>query len=356
LDVPTFTSSRIGKNQFDPSSFRSSSALAAAKAVALSSATKSQQQGTLPLLWLPSQSIVQKFEDDWRSSDASLLPAVILLSTGMILSAFVAVRLLAPRACKRCNRLRVCSARTLHGQALGHVMASDMVGEANGSDFFPSCTWRGHYNQYGQRHNVCSFPFVFEQRGNRFILTGSGQDTIGKYEIDGYWNPETMRVAFVKEYERGSINSNGRVDHRENKGHKVLYQGRALPHMGQGIKGTWSVETAKYRGSGDFHLWPEQMPALSPTWFRVPEASAPPLEVVVQQQATAPPLQVYDVTPDGICVVCLERQINVALAPCGHIAVCSSCGGNNGQRLHRQCPICRQAILHVIPCRAPGSN
>lgn len=212
----------------------------------------------------------------------------------------------------------MCSASTLHDRALDHVVASDIVRDAHGSAFFPSCTWRGHYNQYGQRHNVCSFPVAFEQQGGQFILTGSGRDTIGKYQIDGYWNPDTLCVAFVKEYVRGSKNSNGFVDHHENKGHKVLYQGSALPHMGQGIKGTWSIETASYRGSGNFHLWPEQMP------------SAPSFEVMLQQEFFAP--------PDGICVVCFDRKINVAFAPCGHIAVCSSCCANNGQRLDRRCP------------------
>ena len=47
-------------------------------------------------------------------------------------------------------------------------------------------------------------------------------------------------------------------------------------------------------------------------WEDVQDRSAP---------ADCPP-QLFDATDDDICVVCFDSQIDTAMLPCGHIAVC----------------------------------
>lgn len=377
----------IGYYNFDDNEMPGKDALDMAGRV--STSTKSQ----VPLLWMPSNAsaMLEDFESSWNQSDTKLLPACILLSVSMgplfLLALLVLCAPLAPLSCRR--RFRRCQAKifdrkNVYAAAQDYINASDSgSGQSRlvagldplapthhtgpspsrlenqaGSDrhnHFPSCTWRGYYKQYGSRHNLCSFDLHFSAEAfGRLVIGGRGQDDIGRYEIDGEWSPATMRISFVKEYELGSQNIHDRIDWRENKGHRVLYTGKAGSTPGQGFKGTWSLDVNSFRDQGEFHLWPEELPALSQTWFRMPEPSAPPLELgavrgteLQGMQASAPPLQVYEATPDGVCVVCLDRKIGVALAPCGHIAVCSYCAG----RLSAQCPICRRPVEHVIPCR-----
>jgi len=119
-------------------------------------------------------------------------------------------------------------------------------------DHFPSCTWRGYYKQYGSRHNLCSFSLQFsESTSGVFSIDGGGQDDVGRYGIDGEWNPVTRRLAFVKEYELGSRTVNGHIDWRENKGHRVLYKGEGLATPGQGFKGTWSLDVNSFEIQGN---------------------------------------------------------------------------------------------------------
>lgn len=45
------------------------------------------------------------------------------------------------------------------------------------------------------------------------------------------------------------------------------------------------------------------------------------------------------------CCVCLERESEVVLKPCGHARFCSTCMENNN--VHR-CPICRTSIQNKV--------
>lgn len=47
---------------------------------------------------------------------------------------------------------------------------------------------------------------------------------------------------------------------------------------------------------------------------------------------------------DTICKVCLDRQANIVLLPCKHVAVCSQCVFG----LNDKCPICRAKIGEKI--------
>lgn len=194
----------------------------------------------------------------------------------------------------------------------------------------PSGTWRGYYNQYGSRHAVCEFKLAFN--GDR--VHGNGVDDVGSYSIDGFYSQGTGRIAFRKQYVQGSTASNGRAS-RENLGHCVEYRGEcAGTDLGHGVRGLWYVETALYRGSGRFHIWPVldlQSPAAA-------EAGA----AFVRTHPT------FKVSPDNVCAVCYDRAIDVLVDPCGHIVICAVCA----ERLNpRKCPICRADILQVLPAQ-----
>merc|ERR1712070_669838 len=141
-------------------------------------------------------------------------------------------------------RSRTCDRTDMYRAALEYVNAPNADQQSLNSQHFPSCTWRGYYRQYYSRHNLCSFDLHFceDTSSGLFRIDGTGQDDIGVYVIDGEWNPRSRRMAFVKEYELGSQTTYGRVDWRENKGHRVLYKGRAQREPGQGFKGTWSLD------------------------------------------------------------------------------------------------------------------
>ncbi|XP_028330859.1 mitochondrial ubiquitin ligase activator of nfkb 1-A-like [Gouania willdenowi] len=53
-----------------------------------------------------------------------------------------------------------------------------------------------------------------------------------------------------------------------------------------------------------------------------------------------------DNQPDNTCVICLNRSRNCALLDCGHVCCCYTCYQALPQPL---CPICRQAIIRVLP-------
>ena len=53
----------------------------------------------------------------------------------------------------------------------------------------------------------------------------------------------------------------------------------------------------------------------------------------------SPPRAASGGDADGECVVCLERQAQVAVIPCGHVCLCAECAQQQGL-----CPICRSHI------------
>eukprot|EP00746_Dinoflagellata_sp_MGD_P124480 gnl/MRDRNA2_/MRDRNA2_59080_c0_seq1.p1 gnl/MRDRNA2_/MRDRNA2_59080_c0~~gnl/MRDRNA2_/MRDRNA2_59080_c0_seq1.p1 ORF type:complete len:326 (-),score=52.06 gnl/MRDRNA2_/MRDRNA2_59080_c0_seq1:52-1029(-) len=194
----------------------------------------------------------------------------------------------------------------------------------------PSGTWRGYYNQYGSRHAVCEFKLAFD--GDR--MHGNGVDDVGSYSIDGLYGQGSGRISFRKQYVRGSPAANGRIS-QENLGHYVEYRGEcAGTDLGHGVRGLWYVETALYRGSGRFHIWP----VLD---LQSPEAAA----AGAAFKRTHP---TFKVSSDNVCAVCYDRAIDVLLDPCGHIVICADCA----ERLNpRKCPICRTDILQVLPAQ-----
>ena len=96
---------------------------------------------------------------------------------------------------------------------------------------FPSGEWRGYYLQTGFGKHRQTLVLTF--RGGR--MTGSGDDSIGRFTIKGRYDVESKEVTWTKSY-LGS--------------HDVYYRGfREI----KGIWGTWEIGEAH---RGGFHIWP----------------------------------------------------------------------------------------------------
>mmetsp|Transcript_45061 Transcript_45061/g.107071 ORF Transcript_45061/g.107071 Transcript_45061/m.107071 type:complete len:449 (-) Transcript_45061:58-1404(-) len=300
----------------------------------------------IPILWMPNSDLDEfdSFVRGWKASANSLPLAVLLLAFGMaplVVALFTVVFWPA--------RLRSACSAKLTGvpPVLAHYVdgPSPLLSHQVGSTWFPSGAWSGYYDQYGYRHTLCNFDLVFEGRYGSWTMRGHGVDDIGHYTLSGSWNPETLRLGFSKKYQAQSRTSAGIINHTENLGHTVEYRGEALGSIGEGIKGTWWVKTRVYSGRGAFHLWPVN--------FVRPQANAGAMEEAGLDVPSAPPPSPsaprFNTTSDGVCVVCFERRINVALEPCGHVAICRTCADAlQGPGRSRSCPICRTRIEEVI--------
>jgi hypothetical protein len=60
-------------------------------------------------------------------------------------------------------------------------------------------------------------------------------------------------------------------------------------------------------------------------------------------------------SPGGECVVCLSACVEVAIEPCGHAVLCTSCatsisssGNGSGAGASRQCPVCRTPVKKTL--------
>jgi len=238
---------------------------------------------------------------------------------------------------------------------------------------FPSGTWRGYYKQNGQDHSLFSFRlglaedplFGKSARGlqcaphQRDLLTiwichntgcqvhfrgllqldGSGHDTVGKYDIKGFWNAENGRMTFTKKYQKGT------GDTYENLGHQVEYHGEVQGSFSAGIRGKWYFAIGSDEEGVVFHIWPEcQQPFLSSvsaaslgeSTLRHRQKSAKDMTDAVHQSTSA---LGFEASSDNECVVCFDGAINTMLRPCGHIALCAVCAN----RLD-VCPICRAPV------------
>ena len=49
------------------------------------------------------------------------------------------------------------------------------------------------------------------------------------------------------------------------------------------------------------------------------------------------------------CKICMDKDLSVALRPCGHIVVCEDCVG----KLSRKCPTCRETIIGTLKIYLP---
>jgi hypothetical protein len=103
---------------------------------------------------------------------------------------------------------------------------------------FPSGPWTGFFLQYWLPGRHTTDLRVTWRDGK---LTGTGQDWVGPYRIDGSYELDTGRCEWTKRY-LGK--------------HAVAYRG---VNDGHGIWGVWEIRIlgGLYVDRGGFHIWPE---------------------------------------------------------------------------------------------------
>ena len=204
--------------------------------------------------------------------------------------------------------------------------------------YYPSGAWRGYYVQAGSEHGVAEFDLSFRPDG---AVTGGGTDEVGAYAIRGR-HAANGRVAFTKQYTRGSANARGAVlPRRLNPGHTVEYRGRAAaltaggrPALGRGVRGTWELD-AGGRDAGRWHLWP-----VMEGWEDERSADG---------GGGGPGSPGGEFEAEDECCVCMDAAIGARLEPCGHICLCVRCANRLSPP---QCPLCRGpiAVVRALEC------
>src|SRR5579871_3130443 len=99
-------------------------------------------------------------------------------------------------------------------------MVEQVLADLEHDSRFPSGPWTGFFLQYWMPGRHKTNLHLTCQGGQ---LTGTGQDWVGPYTIDGSYNPGTGRCEWTKQYL-------GR--------HAVTYRG---VNDGRGIWGTWEL-------------------------------------------------------------------------------------------------------------------
>lgn len=194
---------------------------------------------------------------------------------------------------------------------------------------YPSGAWRGYYSHVDGQHGVCEFRLAFDSSGIR----GDGTDDVGGYSIRGLAG-SNGHVAFTKQYLAGTLSAGGLV-RAENQAHAVEYRGKAArtdangrPVLGNGVRGKWSIRRHGWLPvtmySGVFHLWP------------------------VMRHWEVDGDEADGAAEESECCVCYDRQIDVRLEPCGHVALCGACAA---QLRPQRCPLCRVDIRQVQSVR-----
>jgi hypothetical protein len=96
---------------------------------------------------------------------------------------------------------------------------------------FPSGPWTGFYTESFSKQQ---FPMNLQLVFSHGRISGSGDDGVGSFTIEGRYDERSKECAWIKQY----IGA-----------HKVAYSGGADHH---GIWGLWHL----WGRSGGFHIWP----------------------------------------------------------------------------------------------------
>ncbi|CAF1469126.1 unnamed protein product [Adineta steineri] len=115
----------------------------------------------------------------------------------------------------------------------------------NLDSLFSSGQWMSRYFQYKQWHGPHLFSLFFNHKQQK--VTGSGEDDVGEFSIDGIYSLNTRRIALTKKYQKGTGNSS------QNLGHTVIIQIK-WDSQKQLFDGKWYVKTNKYQGEDRFEL------------------------------------------------------------------------------------------------------
>jgi hypothetical protein len=116
-------------------------------------------------------------------------------------------------------------------------MRDDIAAGPEADPRFPGGPWTGFFLQYwlpGRQRTDVDLDFAGGS------LAGTGTDRVGRYTVDGTYDPVTGRCEWTKQYV-------GK--------HRVAYRG---VNDGHGIWGVWEIRILRglYADRGGFHLWP----------------------------------------------------------------------------------------------------
>ncbi|CAF1313922.1 unnamed protein product [Adineta steineri] len=129
---------------------------------------------------------------------------------------------------------------------VNEVDSTDNETNVKSSDsLFSSGQWISRYFQYKQWHGPHLFSLFFNHKQQK--VTGSGEDDVGEFSIDGIYSLNTRRIALTKKYQKGTGNSS------QNLGHTVNIQLK-WDSQKQLFHGKWYVKTKKYQGEDKFEL------------------------------------------------------------------------------------------------------
>jgi len=118
--------------------------------------------------------------------------------------------------------------------------------------------------------------------------------------------------------------------------------------VGYGAPQSPAAEAAGYTPSfyGVMPLEPQAPPAYSP---RAPNAPNAPNAPPANEAGEVDPEDDMDISDE--CSICMERQIDCVLVPCGHMCACFTCAGPM-----EECPICRTSVDKAVKTFRAGGG
>jgi hypothetical protein len=85
---------------------------------------------------------------------------------------------------------------------------------------------------------------------------------------------------------------------------------------------------------------------------QLPQPAAPAAAPAESRQLVAPPPPpplIRKRSEDDKCRICLERDINCCMVPCGHLSVCTECANTVvAKQPNKPCPICRVTVTSFL--------
>lgn len=54
---------------------------------------------------------------------------------------------------------------------------------------------------------------------------------------------------------------------------------------------------------------------------------------------------------DKECTICMSKESDTIIMPCGHLCVCNECGEQIRVSKHNMCPVCRGGIKTLVPLK-----
>ena len=132
---------------------------------------------------------------------------------------------------------------TDHGGDARNVAQDEASEGATQENVFVSGDYSGSYEQYGKKYGMYRFKLSFDDS----MVSGSGCDCVGSYNVNGKYSEVTRMMTIYKTYILGT------GDPSENLGHSVRVQLEWIRERGQ-FEGKWCVNVPNYSGNGMWYI------------------------------------------------------------------------------------------------------